>query len=103
MLKGAGDSIYRKSVGRDDPARRSLAAGGFRGPNNSKQEAPSATACGGDSSLKEGAFPGGGRRFFYRLGFSRSGRFVSAPFYLSLWERWHGAAVTERAALPSDK
>ena len=71
--------------------------------NSSKQEAPSVTACGGGSSLKEGAFPGGGRRFFYRLGFSRSGRFVSAPFYLSLWERWHGAAVTERAALPSDK
>ena len=35
-------------------------AGGFRSPNNSKQETPSATACGGDSSLKREPFPAWG-------------------------------------------
>ena len=50
-------------VGRNDPARRSLAAGDSVARNSPKQEAPSATACGGDSSLKEGAFPGVGILF----------------------------------------
>ena len=63
-LRGAEGFRYRKSVGRDDlGAPFSGGEGDSINRISSKQETPSVTACGGDSSLKEGAFPGVGILF----------------------------------------